>query len=138
MISRIYEGETAVICATGPSVTAEVISKVNQARKDGLIKSFGMNRAFSVFDLDLLHGCNTAFWDYYWGQVKDLRCDKWTTRPELEGKYSGLNYIEERWEDCLGLFIYGFILHHSTSRKFSADDGACVALWHHQNAASRI
>ena len=115
MIEPIYQGETAVICATGPSVTPEVIEKVSKAKQAGKVRLFGMNMAFSVFDLDLLHGCNIAFWDHYWDQVKDLRCQTWTTRPELKGKYHGLNYIEERWEDCLSTDSSYITAHHGSS-----------------------
>ena len=115
MIKPIYQGETAIICATGPSITPDVVRLAHKAKKEGKARLFGMNRAFSVFDLDLLHGCNTAFWEHYWPEVKDLPCDKWTTRPELEGKLPGLNYIEERWEDCLSTDSSYITAHHGSS-----------------------
>ena len=115
MIEPIYHGETAIIVGTGPSLTPEVIQTAAKAQKEGKVRLFGMNMAFSVLDLDLLHGCNIAFWDHYWPEVKDLRCHKWTTRPELKGKYSGLNYIQERWEDCLSTDPSYITAHHGSS-----------------------
>ena len=97
--------ETVIICGTGPSITPEQISKVKH------LKKFGANRAFE-FDLDVLHGCNYQFWDYYWPEIKNLRCDKWTTRPNL--KYEGLNYIEERWIDGLSTDKSYIAAHHGT------------------------
>ena len=75
------EGEPriGVVIGTGPSLTGEQIAKVAH------LKRFGANRAFE-FDVDVLHGCNWQFWEHYWPQIKDLRCHKGTTRPELEGK----------------------------------------------------
>lgn len=115
MIEPIYQGETAVICATGPSITPEVIKIVSEAKKAKQVKLFGMNLAFTVFDLDLLHGCNWQFWTHYWEQVKDLSCDKWTTRPELKDKFIGLNYIEERWIDGLSTDTSYIAAHHGSS-----------------------
>jgi len=77
------------------------------------LKRFGANRSFE-FDLDVILGCNWQFWDHYWPQIKDYRCDKWTTRPELEGKYPGLNYIEERWEDSLSTDKGYICAHHGS------------------------
>ena len=101
------EPRVGVVIGTGPSLTSEQIDKVSH------LKKFGANRAFE-FDVDVLHGCNHQFWDYYWDQVKDLRCDKWTTRPELIGKYEGLDYIEERWEDGLSTDPTYICAHHGT------------------------
>jgi len=62
----------------------------------------------------ILHGCNFQFWDLYWPEIKDKPCDKWTTRPELKGKYPGLEYIEERWEDGLSSEQHWIAAHHGT------------------------
>ena len=101
------EPRVGVVIGTGPSLTLKQIEKVSH------LKRFGANRAFE-FDLDVLHGCNYQFWEHYWPQVKGLRCDKWTTRPELKGKYPGLSYIEERWEDGLSTDPAYICAHHGT------------------------
>ena len=105
MIEPIYYGQTAAIIGTGPSLTQEQLDKVKH------LKKFGANRAFE-FDLDVLHGCNHQFWHYYWHKVKDLRCDKWTTRPELT--YPGLNYIREEWIPGLSKDPTYIAAHHGT------------------------
>jgi len=97
----------AAIIGTGPSLTLEQVDKVRH------LKTFGANRAFE-FDLDVIHGCNYQFWDHYWSQIKDYKCDKWTTRPELEGKYPGLQYIEERWIPGLSTDKSYIAAHHGT------------------------
>ena len=109
-IPRKFEGDTAIVCGTGPSITTEIIDAVNNSD----CRVFGANRAHEIFNCDVVHGCNTAFWDHYWPVMKDLAFDKWTTRPELEGKYPGLEYIEERWEDGLSTESHWISAHHGT------------------------
>jgi len=111
MIKPIYEGQTAIIIGTGSSLTTDQIVTAKYYQDAGAVKLFGCNRAFE-FALDVLHGCNYQFWDYYWPEIKDLRCDKWTTRPGL--KYEGLNYIEERWIDGLSTDKSYIAAHHGT------------------------
>ena len=110
MIPRKFEGEAAIVCGTGPSITPRVINAVNESG----LPVFGANRAHEIFNCDVLHGCNKEFWALYWPQIKNKPCDKWTTRPELEGKYPGLEYIEERWEDGLSTEQHWIAAHHGT------------------------
>ena len=110
MIPCKFKGETAIVCGTGPSITPEAIKAVNESG----LKVFGANRAHEIFNCHVLHGCNHQFWDYYWQDIKDKPCDKWTTRPELKGKYEGLRYIEERWEDGLSSDPAWIAAHHGT------------------------
>jgi hypothetical protein len=110
LIPRKFEGDTAIVCGTGPSITLEIIDQVNGSG----CRVFGANRAWEIFNCDVVHGCNYQFWDHYWPQIKDQQFDKWTTRPELEGKYPGLNYIEERWEDGLSKEQHWISAHHGT------------------------
>lgn len=101
------ESRIGVVIGTGPSLTAEQVAHAKQFR------TFGVNKAFE-FDVDVLVGCNTQFWNYYWKDVQGLRCHKWTTRPELEGVYPGLSYIQERWEDGLSTDPAYICAHHGS------------------------
>lgn len=110
-IPRKYPGDTAIICGTGPSITPEIINAVNRSGH----RVFGANRAWEIFsNCDVVHGCNYQFWDHYWPEIKDQPFDMWTSRPELEGKYPGLEYIEERWEDGLSTEQHWISAHHGT------------------------
>ena len=114
LIPRKFTGETAIVSGTGPSLTPEVIATCNQARKEGRVKIFAANRAIDVMDADVFHACNWQFYEAYYEGLKDKPCDKWTTRPELEGKYEGVNYIEERWEPGLSKDPSYIHAHHGT------------------------
>lgn len=117
-IERIFDGETAIICGTGPSITPDVIAMCNKAKADGKVRLFGMNHNYVDFDLDLLHACNYQLYDYYYPrdeQLRDGKFLKYTTRPELEGKYPGVNYIKEVWLPGLSTDPLTVHAHHGTS-----------------------
>ena len=79
--------------ATGPSVTQE---QVDTARDKGFTL-YACNNAIQLApDAKLLYGCNLAWWEHYWHEVRDLPCDKWTTNIEAAGKYD-LNWIAEKF-----------------------------------------
>jgi len=113
-VPRRYPGETAIVCGTGPSITAEVIAACNKAHSDGRVRIFTANRAYQIFDTDVFHACNWQFYEHWWHDLKDRPFDKWTTRPELEGKYPGVEYIEERWFDGLSKDPSHISAHHGT------------------------
>jgi len=113
-LPRRFPGETAIVCGTGPSITPQTIETVNAARKYGIARVFCSNRAHEIFDCDVMHACNYQFWDHFWPELEGKPFDMWTTRPELEGKYPGLNYIEERWEDGLSRDPSYICAHHGT------------------------
>lgn len=109
LVQRKYDG-TAIICGTGPSITPDQIRLVNASQA----KVFSCNRAWEIFRTDVLHACNHQFWDLWWDRIKDQPFEKWTTRPELEGKYPGLRYIPEKWEDGLSTDPSYICAHHGT------------------------
>jgi len=92
-----------------------VFDLCNAARREGRVKIIACNRAWEMFDADVIHGCNTEFWHLWWGNgLAEHPADKWTTRQELEGVYPGLNYIEERWADGLSTDPAYVHAHHGT------------------------
>jgi len=121
IIQPIYKDSVIVCTGTGPSINEHQINTINQARAEGKIKVFSSNRAWEIFDSDLVHGCNYQYWDIWWNQptdkgliLKDQPFLKYTTRPELEGKYPGLNYIKEIWIDGLSRDPSCISAHHGT------------------------
>ena len=121
MIEPIFKDSVIVCAGTGSSINEHQIQTINQARAKEKIKVFSSNRAWEIFDTDLLHGCNTEYWDLWWNKVtdkgevlKDQPFLKYTTRPELEGKYPGLEYIKEVWIDGLSKDPNHIAAHHGT------------------------
>lgn len=84
---------TVVCIGTGPSLTIE---QIETARSKGF-RLFGCNRVFEVVpDLEVLYGCNCAFWDRYHQHLAEHPAQKWTTNLQAARRY-GLNWIGERW-----------------------------------------
>ena len=100
------EPRIGVIVGTGPSLSKEQLERVSH------LKRFGANRSFE-FDLDVITGCNYQFWDYYWSQVKEYKCIKWTTQPGSAEKY-GINYIDGLWEPGLSIDKNYIHYHHGS------------------------
>lgn len=99
---------TVVCIGTGPSLTAE---QVRTAREVGPL--YVCNDAFLLApDAALLHACNFQWWDARWERVKELPCEKWTTRRESAQRY-GINFIAE--VDKPGLSTDPNVLHHGHS-----------------------
>ena len=86
--------------------------QIQSARNKGC-RLFACNDAIRwAPDAALLHACNWQWWDARWPEVKDLPCEKWTTRKESAEKY-GINYIAE--VNRPGLSQDRNLLHHGHS-----------------------
>ena len=104
---------TVVCIGTGPSLTA---SQVEVARSKGF-RLFVCNNAFKMaLDAELLYAVNLAWWDHYAGEVRGLRCAKWTTNREAAAKYQ-LNCIREL--NAPGLSTDPDVIHHGHGSGFS-------------------
>lgn len=103
-----------IVCiGTGPSLSPQ---QVETARKKGF-RLFVCNNAFNLApEAELLYGCNLAWWQYYWSQVSDLPCEKWTTNPQAAKEF-GLNWIAERFQ--LGLSTDPNVISHGHGSGFS-------------------
>ena len=103
---------TIACIGTGPSLTQE---QIQSARNKGF-RLFACNDAIRwAPDAALLHACNWQWWDRRWPEVKDLPCEKWTTRKESAEKY-GISYIAE--VNRPGLSTDPKLLHHGHSSGF--------------------
>ena len=113
-VPRRWPGATAVIVGTGPSLTPSDLELCRQAREAGRVRLFAANRAAELVPADVIHGCNFQFWEHYWPALAHLPAEKWTTRPELDGRFPGLHYIPERWEPGLSRDPTWIAAHHGT------------------------
>ena len=116
-----------IVCiGTGPSLT---LNQVQIARDKGY-RLFGCNLTYKIVpDLELLYGCNAAWWDTYYEEVKDLECEKWTTNLQAARKYQ-INWIGERFG--LGLCEEKKVIHHGHGSGYSLVGMA------HKKGAKRI
>lgn len=114
MIPRRFPGATGIVVGTGPSITHADLEQIRAARHADQVRVFAANRAWEFVPADVIHGCNFQFWDHWWPALKNHPADKWTTRPELRGKYPGLEYIAERWEPGLSSDPTWIAAHHGT------------------------
>ena len=84
-IPRSYEGQTAVIIATGPSINEEQISLVRSAKN---VKVITVNNAYQIFPFtDIQVACNHNWWQHYLEDdpvLKSLKADCWTRLFEWE------------------------------------------------------
>ena len=118
--------KTIACIGTGPSVTQE---QVDIARQKGF-ELYVCNNAFKLApDAKLLYGCNLAWWEHYWHEVRDLPCEKWTTNIEAAGKYE-LNWVAEKF--MWGLSKDPDVISHGHGSGFSLVSMA------HRNGADRI
>ena len=89
----------AIILGTGPSVTPEVIDRVNASG----LPVFGCNNVYQTVDVVALMACNIEWWNFYWPRDERLRSGKfrkWTWDKATADRY-GTGYIRGEWGDGL-------------------------------------
>lgn len=111
-IQPIFKGETAVLIATGPSITDEQIQYVKLKREEGKCKVFTLNNVYQRVPFTDMHlSCDAPWWRWYYPrsqELRDLPCPKYTWFPDLAKKF-GIEYI--RGVDKPGLSINPSVIH---------------------------
>lgn len=99
------EGQTAIVFATGPSLTPEVIEQIRPYHEAGKVRTCGLNDSYKIIDfLDEFYACDEKWWkihinDPYFegGQtVMDIDARMWgnqTAWPTLK-KYPHVNVVQ--------------------------------------------
>jgi len=104
---------TIVCIGTGPSLTLE---QIDIARQKGY-RLFGCNKVYEIVpDLELLYGCNKAFWDTYHEEISKHSCESWTTNLQAAQTYN-INWIGERFG--MGLCEDPNVIHHGHGSGYS-------------------
>lgn|SRR5574341_280888 len=91
---------TAVILATGPSLTRQVLEVARRGQELGAWAVFGMNHVWRDFpSLDVFLACNPEYYEAQWERgLNEHRAAKWTWDENTAAKY-GLHYIPGKWAD---------------------------------------
>jgi hypothetical protein len=91
-----FEGETAVLIATGPSISREQVDFVRIAQRENKCKIFTVNIAYQLApETDVQVSCNEDWWNYYWPRdhvLRDMPGDKYTWFKYIADKYK-IKYI---------------------------------------------
>jgi hypothetical protein len=92
--------KTAVILATGPSLTPEVIEAARRGQQMGLWALFGMNHVWrDVPSLDVFMACNPEYYASQWELgLKDRLAEKWAWDSATSLRF-GLRFIHGKWLD---------------------------------------
>jgi len=89
-----YRNKPAILIATGPSLTEEVIEIIRPYKDDFII--FGCNDSYKVIDfLDLHYACDKAWWDLHAESFREKYPDleAWTQSEEYKNSEFNLNVI---------------------------------------------
>lgn len=106
--------KTAIILATGPSLTNELISiaRAAQLSRREHFTIYGMNHIWRDFpSLDVFMSCNPEYYRSQWNRgLCDIPAKKWTWDIDLANDLC-INFIQGIWEDGFstdpGLIHYG-------------------------------
>ena len=109
--------KTAVILATGPSITPDVIAAAREGQARGLWSVFGMNHVWKDFPtLDCFLACNPEYYEIHWERgLNKLTCKKWTWDKKTASRFD-INYIEGKWAD--GFSRDSKVIHYGHSSGF--------------------
>jgi hypothetical protein len=91
---------TAVVLATGPSLTPAVLADARTGQARGLWTVYGMNHIWRDFPtLDGFLACNQEYYATQWERgLKDIPADKWTWDRQTAQKY-GIRFVAGKWAD---------------------------------------
>lgn len=99
-IVRECEGGTAVLFATGPGLTEEVVDAVLEARKHKKLYLFGCNDAYQIVPcLDVHYACDANWWRIHYTKMEGypVTYGLWTQEPQMsKSVYPNLRRIAGR------------------------------------------
>ena len=87
MIQQKYKNKKAILIATGPSLTEEVIETIRPYKDDFVI--FGCNDSYKVVDfLDFHYACDNKWWEFHYDTFKEKypHLQAWTQAKEYQDK----------------------------------------------------
>jgi len=116
MIKQKFKNKKAILIASGPSLTEEVIDTLRPHKDDFVI--FGCNDVYKVVDyLDVHYACDTAWWNKWGEHFKLTRPDleSWT-QCQISSEKFKINYINGAYKN--GLSIDSNLIHYGSNSGF--------------------
>lgn len=107
MIEQIYKNKKAILIATGPSLTKEVIETIRPYKDNFII--FGCNDSYKVVDyLDFHYACDKRWWDIHYDSYIEHypNLQSWTQAKDYENK---LKVVEGK--SARGLSLDSSLIH---------------------------
>jgi hypothetical protein len=97
-IPRAFDGKTAVLMATGPGLTPEVVAEVMDARLRQELYLFGCNDAYRIAPyLNVHYACDFAWWRKHFENMVHYETTHgmWTQEPNMsQHSFPGLHRIK--------------------------------------------
>lgn len=103
MIQQKFKNKKAILIASGPSLTEEVIESIRPYKDNFII--FGCNDVYKVVDyLDVHYACDTKWWNVWGEDFKKRRpnLESWTQCKPSAEKYN-LNYTLGKHQNKLSI-----------------------------------
>lgn len=113
MIKQEFKNKPAILIATGPSLTEEVVETIRKYKNDYVI--FGCNDSYQLVDfLDIHYACDARWWSHHIEQINSLRpgLRSWTQHEETSIQYD-LNLISGKYEK--GLSLSSDLIHYGSN-----------------------
>ena len=100
-IPPMWESETAVIIASGPSLTMDQIQYATQSG----VKLIGINDSWRLAPwMDIHYACDLKWWNWYHDECREvLKCKSLTQDKDAARKYPDLTYVIGKPEPGLSL-----------------------------------
>jgi hypothetical protein len=95
MINQKFRNKKAILIATGPSLTEEVVDIIRKYKNDFVI--FGCNDSYRIVDfLDIHYACDTAWWNIHAEPFREKYpfLETWTQSKEHKNTEFNLNVIK--------------------------------------------
>lgn len=97
-IPRDFEGKAAVLMATGPGLTPEVMDEIMAARLTQELYLFGCNDAYRIAPyLNVHYACDFAWWRKHFEHIREYETTHgmWTQEPNMpQSQFPGLRRIK--------------------------------------------
>jgi hypothetical protein len=93
-VPALYQGETAVLLATGPSLCDADIEYIRPLHERGEIRVFGLGDAYRICDfLDVFYGCDPRWFECNLEVLKHPCKQKWTQDKKYADKHPELMHV---------------------------------------------